>query len=102
MDGKITTGSTITFRLSADKDGVDWDLDTPSTATVKLYLADPDGTELAPFTATLTSPDSGIADFTVASTVLNKVGTWLRQWLITQGTIQIPSQKIAFSVAQGR
>lgn len=100
MPEPITTGSTHTFRLYADKDGVDWDLDTPSTATITLYLTDPDGNE-ASYTASITTADSGIASYTVATTVLDQEGTWQRKWKVVQGTVTMWSRPIYFDVREG-
>ena len=102
-EGKITTGSTVTFRLDADKDDVPWDLDTPSVAVVRLYLTGPEDAEVtgSPFTATNTTPDSGIADYTVATTVLDEPGVWTRQWRVTQGSVDIWGEPIKFHVYLG-
>lgn len=100
IDGGICTGSTPTFRLDADKDGAIWDLDTPATATVKLYLTDPDGAQTE-HTATLTNADAGIADYVVTVNDLDQAGTWYRQWEVTQGGVVIGAKRIAFQVEEG-
>lgn len=96
-DPKFTTGSTHTFRLEATKDEVTWDI---TGATVTLRLFDPSGNS-ADYTATLTTPTSGIADYTVATSVLDEVGNWKRQWKVVQSGVTLWSRKIDFWVEQG-
>lgn len=96
-DEPFTTGSTPSFRLVAKRDGEVWDI---TGATVMLYLTDPAGTE-AEYSATLTTPTSGIADYQVATSVLNAVGTWYRQWQVTQSGVVMWSKKRPFHVEQG-
>ena len=95
---KITTGSTHTFRLIATKDDTTWDL---TGATVTLYLTDPDGVETS-YTASLTDEDNGIADYTVATSVLDQVGTWQRQWRVAQSGVDLTYTPKKFGVEEGR
>jgi hypothetical protein len=104
-DGVVTTGSTPTFELDAEKDDVTWDFESPVGAAVVLYLTDPAGAEWGPFTAGLTDP--GQAQYKVGTDpagddALDQAGVWHRQWVVTQGDVEFPSPKIAFFVAEGR
>lgn len=96
-DENVTTGSTIKFELDADKDGETWDL---TDATVTFYLTDPSGNR-AEYAGTIDSAASGLASYTVATSVLNKVGTWKRQWKVVQSTVTLWTTPREFYVSLG-
>jgi hypothetical protein len=97
---QLVVGDTAQFILYARKNGVTWDI---TGGTVLLYLWKKDSSSTSgPYTATLTTPTSGEADYTVATTVLDSAGTWFRQWKITVGSIVMRSNPIQFLVLAAR
>lgn len=94
----LTKNSTYVFRLDADKDGAPWDL---TGATVTLTFRYPDGTTAAK-SATLTTPASGIAEYTTLTTDLTQLGRHEAMWRVVQGSIDLESLPEAFTVVRGR
>jgi hypothetical protein len=78
----IVVGSTPEFTLTARRSGEPWDL---TGGAVKLYLRDPDGIVLGPYTATLDDPTAGGAVVQVAADVIDAAGVWRRQWRVEAG-----------------
>lgn len=97
MADEITTGSTIKFELDADKDGATWDL---TAATVTFYLTDPSGNR-AEYAGTIDSASNGLASYTVATSVLDEVGTWTRQWKVVQSSVTLWTTPKEFYVMLG-
>jgi hypothetical protein len=92
----VIVSDTIDFTLNALKDGVVWDL---TGATVSLYLLKPDKvTKVGPFAAALSDAVNGVAHYQVASTVIDRVGTWQRQWRVVLGSVQLWSKLYSFDV----
>lgn len=91
----LTPSSTWTFKLTATRDGVAWNL---TGATVNFYLRKPDGTLLTK-TATVTDAAGGIAEYTALTTDLDVSGSWTRAWQVTSGATVLRSNPIPFVVA---
>lgn len=89
-------GSTQRLQITARKDGAVWDL---TSATITLFLRRPDGKETE-YSATASSPTSGIARYDAAASVLNKTGNWIRTWKIVDGSVTQYSEEIPFRIVR--
>lgn len=91
----IVVGDTPDFILTAQKDGVVWNL---TGATVTLTLYSPIGTVLGPYTATISNPTGGVAHYQVPTDTILDPGDWHRRWVCVQGGIRASTRKKVFSV----
>lgn len=97
-------GNTHQFLLTAKKLAYDaaafavldavWDL---TTATVTLIFVKPDGT-LVTKTASITNGPKGLAQYTTTTTDLDTVGDWQRYWRVIDGSVDLRSGPITFTV----
>lgn len=87
-------GNTHKFLLTAQKDGVVWDI---STATVTLTLVKPDKSQ-ATKSASLVSGPAGTAQYTTLTTDLDQDGLWFRYWRVVDGTVDLRCGPIPFTV----
>jgi len=90
----VTVASTHRFRLEARKDGVVWDI---TGAAVTLLLRKPDGTNSTK-SATVTDGPAGIAEYVCSTADLDVHGGWRRSWRVVDGSVDIRSLAIPFSV----
>lgn len=95
VDQPIVVGDTIDFTLAARKDGAIWDI---TGAAVLLYLTKPDGTVLAPLTATISDGPAGAAHYQTLTTTLDTEGDWVRQWRVEKTGVVLWSGEIEFQV----
>lgn len=97
-------GCTHKFRTRRDdgtgmrKDGVVYDL---TTATVKLILTSPTGVAVVK-DAVKDDAVNGIASYTTVAGDLTAVGTWKRQWKVTDGggTVILKAMPVSFQVRE--
>src|SRR5436305_131607 len=94
----ITTGSTIDFPFVATKGGAAFDI---TGAAVTVYFTSPTGVRDAGHAAQLTSPTTGQATYTTATTDLTVTGTWYQQWKVVKGGTTIWYRRTPFEVLQG-
>lgn len=92
----LTQASTYRFKLTATKDGAVWDL---TAATVTLLLRDPSGNAGTKSASLLVAAD-GTAYYDTLTTDLDELGVWSRAWRVVQGSVDVTSEPVFFSVVR--
>lgn len=91
----LTSGSTYTFKLKATKNGQIWDL-TGAVVTLKLKKA---GEVTTSYAATLLDALAGTAAYDTGVNDLSE-GDWEAAFRVQQGSIDVTSVSVEFSVIE--